>query len=76
MTVGASLILIAVGAILRFAVNKRTIADVDVPTVGLILLVVGVIGLIISLLYMFVWADRRRGYVEERPVVRDPRDRY
>lgn len=73
MTVGVSLLLIAAGAILRFAVNVRTIASIDVQTVGVILLVIGVIGLIISLLYMFMWADRRRDLDADRTVVRERR---
>jgi hypothetical protein len=48
MTVGASLFLIATGAILRFAVTA-TVAGVDLQTVGLILMIVGAIGLVIGL---------------------------
>jgi beta-lactamase regulating signal transducer with metallopeptidase domain len=68
MTVGASLFLIAAGAILRYAVTWRN-SDIDIPTVGLILLIVGVIGLVVSIAYMVMATDRRRD-----PVVRDPRD--
>jgi uncharacterized membrane protein YfcA len=66
MTVGTSLFLIAVGAILRFAVND-SIQDVDLSTVGLILIIVGVVGLIIGLFMM----NRTRG---DAVVTRDPRD--
>jgi hypothetical protein len=56
MSLGASLFLIAVGAILRFAVTA-TFAGIDIQTVGTILLVIGVIGFAISLwLYL---ASRR-----------------
>jgi uncharacterized membrane protein YidH (DUF202 family) len=48
MTIGASLFLIAVGAILRWAVID-SIEGVDLTTVGLILLIVGVVGLAIGL---------------------------
>lgn len=48
MTIGSSLILIAAGAILRYAVTA-TVAGVDIQTVGTILLVVGVVGLAIGL---------------------------
>ena len=44
MTIGISLFLIALGAILRFAVND-SIEQVDLTTVGLILIIVGVVGL-------------------------------
>lgn len=48
MTIGASLFLIAVGAILRYAVDDA-IPNVALGTVGLILLIVGVVGLILGL---------------------------
>ena len=73
MTVGLSLLLIAVGAILRYAITVH-ISGVDIPTVGLILMVVGVLGLVLSVMYMFA-GDRRRDLPRERAPVRD-RDRY
>lgn len=48
MTIGASLFLIAIGAILRWAVSD-SIEGVDLTVVGLILLIVGVIGLLLGL---------------------------
>ncbi len=76
MPLGTSLFLIAVGAILRFAVTF-TVGGIDIQTVGLILLLLGILGLILSLLYMFVWSDRGSAPVErERTVVRDRRDIY
>jgi len=79
MALGTSLFLIAVGAILRYAVSD-SLEGIDLPTIGLILMVVGIIGLLISLFTMTLWdRDRRRGVVEERRVVerRDPyRDPY
>ena len=80
MALGTSLFLIAVGAILRYAVSD-SLSGVDIPTIGLILMVVGIVGLLISLFMMTLWdRDRRRdGVVEERRVVerRDPyRDPY
>jgi hypothetical protein len=79
MALGTSLFLIAVGAILRFAVSD-SLEGIDIPTIGLILIVIGIIGLLISLFTMTLWdRDRRRGVVEERRVVdrRDPyRDQY
>jgi Flp pilus assembly protein protease CpaA len=49
VTVGGALFLIAVGAILYFAVTA-TVAGIDVQTVGLILMIVGAIGLALGLL--------------------------
>jgi hypothetical protein len=60
MTIGTSLFLIAVGAILKFAVTL-TIAGIDLHTVGVILMVVGGVGLIIGL-YLVL-----RGHPTEEP---------
>jgi hypothetical protein len=57
MTIGTGLVLIAVGAIMRFAV-KDTWDAVDIPTVGLILMIVGAIGFVVGLFMAF---DRRPG---------------
>ncbi len=59
MAIGSSLLLIAVGAILRFAVHVHT-KGFNLHTIGVILMIVGVVGLLISLFWMTVWADRRR----------------
>ena len=69
MYIGTSILLIAVGAILAWAVTAE-VAGVDVQTAGVILMVVGVIGLIVSLLEQTIWADRRRR-VAEPDVVRE-----
>jgi hypothetical protein len=68
MGIGTSLFLIAAGAILYFAVEKD-ISGIEISTVGIILMVIGVIGLLISL---FMLSSARR---ETRTVVRD-RDVY
>ena len=70
MGIGTSLFLIAVGAILYFAVNAD-ISGLSISTIGVILMVVGVVGLLISL---FLLASARRS-AGERTVVRD-RDPY
>jgi hypothetical protein len=66
--IGASLFLIAAGAILAWAVEFES-SGVDLNTVGVILLVVGVIGLLLSLLFWSSFAPFRR--TGERTVVRD-----
>lgn len=70
MSLGTSLVLIAVGAILRFAVSVST-HGFNIHTVGVILMIVGVVGLIISLLWMTMWRDRaaRTRYVDRRDYV-------
>jgi len=68
MGIGTSIFLIAVGAILKYAVNAE-VSGLEISTIGVILMVVGALGLLISLLYATIWADRRRGVVAEAPVV-------
>lgn len=65
MAIGTSLLLIAVGAVLRFAVSVST-SGFNIHTIGVILMIVGGIGLLLSLLWMTVWAhrDRRAAYVD------------
>jgi Domain of unknown function (DUF6458) len=55
MSLGASLFLIAVGAILKFAVTAD-LAGIDLQVVGVILMVIGVLGFAIS---MFFWFSGR-----------------
>jgi len=57
MTIGASLFLIIVGAILRFAVTAD-VAGIDLKVVGLILMIGGAIGLVLGLILTFA-ASRR-----------------
>ena len=74
MGLGTSIVLIAVGAILRYAVTFEVVG-IDIQVVGTILLIIGILGLIISLIYMF--ALNRRGTPADRTVVQDRyRDRY
>jgi hypothetical protein len=56
MGIGTSLFLIATGAILYFAVDAD-VSGLEISTIGIILMVIGVIGLLISL---FLLAPRRR----------------
>jgi hypothetical protein len=67
MTIGTSLFLIAVGAILRYAVTA-TVAGIDIQTAGLILIVIGVVGLVIGL---FMLTQGRN----DSPAADDPRYR-
>ncbi len=72
MGIGTSIFLIALGAILYFAVNVD-ISGLELSTVGLILMIVGIVGLLISL-YLMSMASRR-GVATDRPVARE-RDIY
>jgi hypothetical protein len=64
MGIGTSLFLIAVGAILYFAVDA-SISGLEITTIGLILMIVGVIGLLISL-YFLSTARRNSTVVRDR----------
>lgn len=70
MTIGTSIFLIAVGAILRYAVTA-SVSGVSLTTIGLILMIAGAVGLVIGLLYMLTARSRGR-VVSERVVERDP----
>jgi uncharacterized YccA/Bax inhibitor family protein len=63
MTYGGSIVLIVIGAILRFAISYSP-TYVNLRLVGLILMIAGIIGLIISLVWMF---GRRRRTVTTTP---------
>ena len=69
MGIGVSLILIAVGAVLAFAVHAST-SGFNVHTVGIILLVVGIVGALISMIFWSSWGGfghRDTTVVEHRP---------
>jgi hypothetical protein len=77
MGLGLSIFLIAVGAILDFAVSWR-VQGVDIKTVGVILMVVGAIGLLASLIFWNSWGGfgPRDGYAEGGPRRRRVIDEY
>jgi hypothetical protein len=72
MGLGVGIFLVAVGAILAFAVNS-TSGAVDINTVGWILLVIGLLGIVLSMLFWQSWAGpgyrprRRTTYVDDGP---------
>jgi hypothetical protein len=71
MTIGTSIFLIAVGAVLKFAVTA-SVAGISIQTAGLILMLVGLLGLVIGL---FMMASQRRRDTrdvayEDRPLYR------
>jgi predicted membrane channel-forming protein YqfA (hemolysin III family) len=79
MSIGASIFLLVIGAILTFAVNVST-EGFNINTVGIILMVAGVIGLLLSLLFWSSFSPYRRRsvspytderVVEERRIERD-----
>ena len=76
MGIGVSIFLIALGAILAFAVTTE-VTGLDVQTVGWILLAVGVMGLVLSMIFWSSWGGRggtrrRATYVEDGPPAGPP----
>ena len=70
MGIGVSLLLIAIGAILIWAVDV-SVSGLELVTVGRILLIVGAIGALVSLMFWSTWGGfggRRETIVEERRV--------
>ena len=67
MGVGTSLVLIAVGAILDYGVHVNNTHGFNLNTIGLILMIVGGIGLIMSLLFWNSWGGfhRRETIIED-----------
>ena len=73
MGIGASIFMLAIGAILAFAVEAN-ISGLDIQVIGIILMVCGALGLVLTML-VFGRQDRTVGVTEERVVHRD-RDVY
>ena len=69
MGIGTSIFLIALGAVLKFAVTA-SVSGISLATVGTILIVLGVIGLLISM--VFLMQARRDTVVHDRVVERHP----
>jgi hypothetical protein len=75
MTIGTSILLIAIGAILKFAVTAHT-NGFNIQTAGVVLLVVGLVGLVLSLIYTFVWTRRDAVAYDDARTVRRPPPGY
>ena len=80
MTIGAGILLIAVGAILRFGISTVSTHGFGVHTIGDILMVVGALGVVLWLLVWAPWAPRARSrrtvYREVPPNEVPPTRRY
>ncbi len=81
MGIGASIVVAAIGAILRFAVTTTSSHGFNIHTIGVILLIVGIVGFIISLFFWSSWGGfGGGGGYQRRRVTRAPgrtyRDRH
>jgi len=75
MTIAGAIFLLAVGAILRYATNFH-VEGVSIDTVGLILMIAGALGLILSFFQEAIWSDRVRRREELAEERREPPPRY
>jgi len=71
MRIGAGLLLIAVGAILRFGIATVSTHGVAIHTIGDILMLVGVLGVVLWLVVWAPWSRRRPAYRDDVPVYRE-----
>jgi hypothetical protein len=76
MRIGAGLLLIAVGAILRFGLATVSTHGIALHTIGDILMIVGVLGVVLWLVVSAPWSRRRPAYREDAPVYREERVVY
>jgi hypothetical protein len=70
MGISSSLILIAAGAILKWAVTA-TVSGINLQTIGVILMVVGAVGLVLSLIFWSTWGGFGGSSARSTTVVRD-----
>ena len=75
MTIGGALVLIAAGAILKWAVTAQ-VSGIDIQTVGTVLFIVGLVGLGLALLYTFALTGRGDPVDYEVPVRQPPPPPY
>jgi hypothetical protein len=67
MTIGAAIVLIAIGAVMHWAVTAH-VSGFDIQTAGLVVFLVGLVGLGLAILYTFLWSrDERYDTVARRP---------
>jgi hypothetical protein len=88
MSIGAGLVLIAIGAILRFGISTVSTHGFSVHTIGDILILVGILGVALWLVVWAPWGYRRRTvyrrevppststYPADRPYVDEYEDEY
>jgi hypothetical protein len=73
MGIGASIFLLALGAILTFGVNVDSDSSgvFNIDTIGIILMVIGAVGILLSMMFWSSWGGPGGTRREERTVIRD-----
>jgi hypothetical protein len=75
VTIGTSIVLIAVGALMKYAVTAET-DFIDIQTAGVVLMLVGILGLVLSLFYTFMWSPQAQARRDDRDHYEQPTRRY
>ena len=74
MGIGTSVFLLAVGAILAFAVDVESAGGFNINTIGIILMIAGAVGLVLSMMFWNSWGgfnrSRRTTVVDDGPTTR------
>jgi hypothetical protein len=76
--IGTSIVLITVGAILKYAITEGNIFFLDIQAAGTILLVIGILGLVLAIAWTIMISNRTRpvAYDDRREVVREREREY
>ena len=71
--IGTSIVLITVGAILKYAITEGNILFLDIQAAGTILLVIGILGLVLAIAWTIMMSNRERpvAYDDRREIVRE-----
>jgi uncharacterized Tic20 family protein len=75
VTIGTSIVLIAVGALMKYAVTAET-DFIDIQTAGVVLMLVGILGLVLSLFYTFMWSPQAQARRDDGDRYEQPTRRY
>jgi hypothetical protein len=59
MSIGAAILLIAIGAVMKWAVTAH-VSGFDIQTAGTVIFIVGLVGLGLAILYTFMWSREGR----------------
>jgi hypothetical protein len=59
MTIGAAIVLITIGAVMKWAVTAH-VSGFDIQTAGTVIFIVGLVGLGLAILYTFMWSRSER----------------
>ena len=76
--IGTSIVLITVGAILKYAITEGNLLFLDIQAAGTILLIIGILGLVLAITWTIMISNRERpvAYDDRREIVREREREY